>query len=107
MLKTCCDCEVATLIINAAADKQLNTPLGISALPSLLESISVAGGVKLYPAKRLTERGTFPNIGWRSIFFSHIACLREALRQGEANVVLLEDRPATSDMRIQRRRKQI
>jgi glycosyl transferase, family 25 len=49
------------------------------------------GGVKLYPAQRFAERGTFPNVGCRGTFFSHLACLRDAQRQGQPDVILLED----------------
>ena len=48
-------------------------------------------GVKLYPAQKFKERGTFPNVGCRGTFCSHLACLHDAHQQGERNVILLED----------------
>ena len=49
------------------------------------------GGVQLYPAQRFNGRGTFPNLGCRGLFFSHMACLQDAQQQGDLNVILLED----------------
>lgn len=50
-----------------------------------------AGGVQLYPAQKFEDRGRFPNTGCRGTFFSHMACLQDAQRRGEPNVILLED----------------
>ena len=50
-----------------------------------------AAGVQLYPAQKFEDRGRFPNVGCRGLFFSHMACLQEAQRQGQSNVILLED----------------
>jgi hypothetical protein len=50
-----------------------------------------ATGVQLYPAQKFTDRGRFPNIGSRGCFMSHLACLEDAQRHGQPNVMLLED----------------
>jgi glycosyl transferase family 25 len=50
-----------------------------------------AGGVQLYAAQKFTDRGCFPNAGSRGTFFSHMACLKDAERQGQSNLILLED----------------
>jgi len=49
------------------------------------------GGVRVYPAQKFDDRGRFPNPGCRGTFFSHLACLQDALDKGPSNVLLLED----------------
>jgi len=48
-------------------------------------------GVKVFPARRFTDRGTFPNVGARGTFFSHLGCLEDAHGRSSKNVLLLED----------------
>lgn len=47
--------------------------------------------VTLFPAKRFADRGMFPSAGARGAFFSHVACLRNGLIDGQHHVLLLED----------------
>jgi len=48
-------------------------------------------GVRVFPARKFGDRGTFPNVGARGTFFSHLGCLEDAHIRQSRNVLLLED----------------
>jgi glycosyl transferase family 25 len=50
-----------------------------------------ARGVTLFSATKFSERRGFPSSSIRGAFHSHSECLRAGLRQGDRDVVLLED----------------
>lgn len=47
--------------------------------------------IKLFTAVRPDQAGDFPSIGARGCYLSHLGVLKEALRQGLKNVLILED----------------
>jgi hypothetical protein len=50
-----------------------------------------AGGVRIFAARRFSDRGGFPGIGERGAFFSHLGCLQDAVQRDSSHVMLLED----------------
>jgi hypothetical protein len=54
------------------------------------------GGVRLFPACRFEERGTFPAAAIRGCFHSHMRCLSEANAAGAKSVLVMEDDIALS-----------
>lgn len=47
--------------------------------------------VRLFRAVRPSDPGPFPSVGARGCFMSHLGMLREAVRDGVASVLILED----------------
>lgn len=47
--------------------------------------------VVLFPAVRPTEPGALPSIGARGCFLSHLGVLRDALKKGARQILVLED----------------
>jgi glycosyl transferase family 25 len=47
--------------------------------------------LRFFRATRFTEAGPFPSVGSRGCYMSHLAVLREALREGLSTVLILED----------------
>lgn len=56
------------------------------------------GKVELFPAIRPTEAGTFPSIGVRGAYLSHLEVLKLAREQGLNNVMVMEDDLSISPM---------
>jgi glycosyl transferase family 25 len=90
-------CVLPSLLDKFSAAYLINLPDRRDRLKSAKKELAKAkwtlgrGGVILYPAQRFNDRGTFPNVGCRGTFFSHMACLRDAQREDRPNVILLED----------------
>jgi glycosyl transferase family 25 len=86
-----------SLLTQFPAAYLINLPERTDRLRSATEELSRVGwtvgtgGVTIYPAQKFTDRGTFPSIGERGAFASHLGCLRDSQRQGQPNMILLED----------------
>jgi glycosyl transferase family 25 len=47
--------------------------------------------LRIFAARRMADAGGFPSIGAHGCYLSHLAVLAEALREGHASVLVLED----------------
>ena len=50
-----------------------------------------SGPLRLFAARRYTDRAAFPSPEIRGCFQSHLECIRAALRQGKKSVLMIED----------------
>jgi glycosyl transferase, family 25 len=49
------------------------------------------GQVQVFSAIKFANRGSFPNVGARGCFYSHLECLRQAFLDGRQRVLIMED----------------
>src|SRR5262245_9802854 len=82
----------------------INLPERVDRLRSARTELTRAGfelggsAVQLFAASKFPERGTFPNVGARGCFHSHLTCLRQSYLDGSQRVLMIEDDISFNDV---------